>query len=585
MISILALVCLSQTLGAPKAPLSHEWFSVAKDGMSFVRPGPKSDRFWSFGVCCTGIGSPWETTDPTNPAYSAYRIFPSGKAWVDDTLKKFSSWQFNSLGGWSDIDLFKKHANKQMIPYFVVLHLGSYDKAPWHDLFSREMERAVDNAAKTLIPPLAADKNLVGYFSDNELGWWDDTLFLTYLQLPARAPGKLRMVQLFERFYRGDFQTFQRDWITSATAFEGICSVSDLRIRPNGRGGLFLNEWIQDLAEHYYSLMERTIRRYDRNHLILGDRFCQYYSVPVARAMQKHADVASTNLGADWNDGSISHFFLSTLHEATGKPVIITEFYLCAMENRSGNRNSSGGFPIVQTQAERADGFKRYVKSVASIPFVLGAHWFQFTDEPSKGRGDGENYNMGLVDIAGRPYEEITKVASSLNFKDLRTGALISKPEKTLLIPKAPIDPMKGVKLWPRGTSFVSPISPLPIADLYAVHDAHFLYLALYEMEYMDERIYEGNHVPGIERSKWTIQIEGIDDPIEVTFGGKGMKLNLKANGIESAYYPDLKSTVILKIPFPTAARVGHEFILHARLDTHSRRQTVLWNQVVRVSP
>src|SRR5208337_4627595 len=50
----------------------------------------------------------------------------------------------------------------------------------------------------------------------------------------------------------------------------------------------------------------------------------------------------------------------------------------------------------------------------ARFPNVVGAHWFQYCDEPFGGREDGEDYNMGLVDISNRPYHALT-----LNFKNL----------------------------------------------------------------------------------------------------------------------------------------------------------------------
>src|SRR5262249_27588540 len=154
-----------------------------------------------------------------------------------------------------------------------------------------------------------------------------------------------------------------------------------------------------------------------------------------------------------------------------------TEFYMCAMENRSGNKNSSGGFPIVQTQAERAAAFKAYVETVASKPFVVGAHWFQFSDEPQHGRGDGENYNMGLVDNDGKPYEELTKVCKNLDFSALRSRAA-KETAGDITIPSKTIELGQPLKLWPRDRAFVPCSTPAPVSDLYAVWDSDALYLS-----------------------------------------------------------------------------------------------------------
>ena len=35
---------------------------------------------------------------------------------------------------------------------------------------------------------------------------------------------------------------------------------------------------------------------------------------------------------------------------------------------------------------------------------MIGTHWFQWLDEPVTGRMDGENYNIGMVDVTDVPY-------------------------------------------------------------------------------------------------------------------------------------------------------------------------------------
>jgi hypothetical protein len=41
----------------------------------------------------------------------------------------------------------------------------------------------------------------------------------------------------------------------------------------------------------------------------------------------------------------------------------------------------------------------------------VGTHWFQYYDEPTAGRGDGENYNTGFLDICDTPYPEMVSAA------------------------------------------------------------------------------------------------------------------------------------------------------------------------------
>jgi hypothetical protein len=68
-------------------------------------------------------------------------------------------------------------------------------------------------------------------------------------------------------------------------------------------------------------------------------------------------------------------------------------------------RGMSGALISVRSQSERGRAYRHYVEHAARHPAVVGLHWFQWADEPVTGRFDGENYNIGLVDVTDRPYE------------------------------------------------------------------------------------------------------------------------------------------------------------------------------------
>jgi hypothetical protein len=138
-------------------------------------------------------------------------------------------------------------------------------------------------------------------------------------------------------------------------------------------------------------------------------------------------DAVSSNLNASWNDGSFARFYLETLHRLAAKPVLIGEFYMSARDNRSGNKNNRGLFPVVATQKERAAGFRNTLQTLLRIPYVIGADWFQYYDEPTHGRFDGENFNFGLVDIHDRPYEALTRAASTLDLVGLKSRPAMAR--------------------------------------------------------------------------------------------------------------------------------------------------------------
>ena len=60
----------------------------------------------------------------------------------------------------------------------------------------------------------------------------------------------------------------------------------------------------------------------------------------------------------------------------------------------------------VTTQKERGRAYRYYMQRAAAHPMCLGAHYFTLNDQAYLGRFDGENYQIGIVDVTLRPYED-----------------------------------------------------------------------------------------------------------------------------------------------------------------------------------
>jgi hypothetical protein len=99
---------------------------------------------------------------------------------------------------------------------------------------------------------------------------------------------------------------------------------------------------------------------------------------------------------------------LDTMNRLTGKPILIGEFSYRAAD--AGLPNTLPPFfPTFATQAERAHAAGTYLRRVLARPYVVGAHWFQYMDQPATGRFDGENQNFGLVQIIDDPWPALTE--------------------------------------------------------------------------------------------------------------------------------------------------------------------------------
>ena len=70
--------------------------------------------------------------------------------------------------------------------------------------------------ARELVAPYRDTPYRIGYFSDNEVGWWAGALFIFYSSKPATSITKQRWVALLRRHYAGDWSRFTADFLPPA---------------------------------------------------------------------------------------------------------------------------------------------------------------------------------------------------------------------------------------------------------------------------------------------------------------------------------------------------------------------------------
>jgi hypothetical protein len=280
-----------------------------------------------------------------------------------------------------------------------------------------QAQAAIARLIERDVRPRRDDRQLIGYFVDNELGWYDASLFRYWAAEPATARLKQRHYALLLQHYRGKLAQFLKDFdvLPRPHHFTDLAQpLQQISVRP-GRRPPVIDQFVAALADDYYATVAAAVRAADPNHLLLGDRYASGYSQAVARASARHTDVVSVNYAGTEPGGWVSPAFFESLHRVTGKPLLVSEIYTTAHENRSGNRNRHGHYLVVGTQRERAATAAGMAAQLARMPYVVGYHWFQWSDQPTSGREDGEDFNMGLVDLEDRPYEELTAAFSRVH--------------------------------------------------------------------------------------------------------------------------------------------------------------------------
>jgi hypothetical protein len=430
--------------------------------------------------------------------------------WAETIRARLLEWGFNHLGAWSFAE------EKIGLPYIANLDLGRLSKALWFDPFDPALGKQVKEWARRLTAPHRERGLRIGYFPDNEVGWWNAALFTFYLAKGWENRTKRRLWQLLYHHYEGEWQKLLDDWVPPGE-IRGFTALQragvTLKLRPGGWGIKVINEFTYLCAERYYKLIHAALRAADPHALIFSDRLPIYYSQDAVRAMAPYVDAVAVNYNVDGPDGWVAHYFFAGLTALTGKPILVSEFFCAAMDNRSGNKNT-GHLLTVATQAERETVVERALQNFARFPHVVGTHWFQYHDEPRGGRPDGEDYNLGLVDIYDRPYTEVVEafqqthpLLPSLHAQARRSppqldGAAPSTELRTgfTAIPRVscPVDVTDGsLTEWDKDRTlmwgFATEPPYVPFADVYLTWDPHGLYLATIGMDYMhpDHLAYE----------------------------------------------------------------------------------------------
>jgi hypothetical protein len=88
-------------------------------------------------------------------------------------------------------------------------------------------------------------------------------------------------------------------------------------------------------------------------------------------------------------------------------PIIIGEFHFGALDRGLFHV----GLKATKDQNDRATKYREYLEGALKNHWIIGAHWFEYRDEPLAGRFDGENYQIGFVDITDTPYPELVAAA------------------------------------------------------------------------------------------------------------------------------------------------------------------------------
>ena len=156
---------------------------------------------------------------------------------------------------------------------------------------------------------------------------------------------------------------------------------------------------MKEVSEQYFSTVRRVLREELPNHLYLGCRIAWGTDV-IYRAAARHCDVVSVNIYKRQPVDNLPP-------DAVDKPLINGEFHFGALDRGLFHT----GLVATRNQNQRAQCYRDFVNACLDHPRFVGTHWFQWQDQALTGRSDGENYQIGFLNVADAPYPELVQAA------------------------------------------------------------------------------------------------------------------------------------------------------------------------------
>jgi len=338
--------------------------------------------------------------------------------WEEISVGLMKRWRVNTVANWSDNDM----ARRQKRPY--VLNMSRFPTTPvklyrdFPDVFDPAYHEAAKQYAEQL-KPLRDDPYLIGYFLQNEPHWafGDNNLAFEMFATTTPSFAKKEMARWLQKKY-GTIQAFNSVWKQNLSDFNGIETIT-MKDRPSDAAWNDCTEFSGLMVDRYVEVVCSEVKKVAPNHLNLGMRYAWISSELCYRA-GAWFDVFSIN-------GYSNPAPPSTEEEArrSGKPVIIGEWHFGCATDRG---LPATGIQGAESQTARGEAYRYYFEQGVARPEIIGIHWFQWNDQPIFGRYDGENYNIGFLDICLQPYHELAEQAQLSHERMYSIAAGSEKP-------------------------------------------------------------------------------------------------------------------------------------------------------------
>ncbi|QDT39695.1 hypothetical protein [Stratiformator vulcanicus] len=284
----------------------------------------------------------------------------------DAAIQQIKSWGFNAGCYQGPRWMWERYPYTKGINLVPVCVWKPASQFAFKDVFDPTFLTEMETAVRKVVEPQSDNKMLIGYFwtdipiwSRMKNGGW----IKFYKSLPADSAGGMK-------------------WRSWKAAHEGNDE----------------SEFLAVIAKQLYSKGYEIVRRYDKNHLILGDR---YHQVDIPEAVVREALPYIDAISIQPTSREFNFKVFDQIYQQYKKPIYIADHV---------SSYATDAFPVTMGQAAgSADAYgayyRRYVTAALSRPYMIGFNKCQYQDEPRP-----RLLKQGLLNVNEQPYPVVDRV-------------------------------------------------------------------------------------------------------------------------------------------------------------------------------
>ena len=353
---------------------------------------------------------------------------PALKTWFLQTCRQYG---FNTVGVHTELAAVNRP--QPSMPYMQSIHF--VDIPHWQaeipdsnflDVFSGAFAAHCDRLAREFAAPAKDDPFLLGYamtdcplFTEEDCRERPDVIGGARREarigwprrlrnLDANAPGKKAYVRTMRDIYRGQISDFNATYGTQFDSFDALQSAADWRPHTdlsNGNETRDNIEFLQKAVEKYYQTTRDAIRRYDPNHLFVGDKINANTDAldTLLPITSQFTDIVFYQMYARYE---VQKPGLDRWYRIADKPLINGDSSFTMITDTMPRPYG----PVADNIEQRAEWTDEFFRNAFARPEFVGWHYCGLIDASNLIAQKQDRQHSGLLTGYGEPYPELLKV-------------------------------------------------------------------------------------------------------------------------------------------------------------------------------